>query len=268
MEKKSNNILSFFAKHFVWLFSIFFGIPLAIQLSSLVINGVDSGKYVVSGDWLAFWGGYLGVMPAGIMAWWVAEQQIKSDRKNARLAYIEQRYIEDLLKLRDIINSHSFSGEWIYPYNLYFSDIEEVTKLTSEEVTLFRKMFLNISVDKDGKEIIMTDSLFDLRSIIYVLPSSQNASIKQSADLMCENILLLAQYQPSMFKTFEDESNKKEEYDKITEDLCISKHTVNRLDWQTKSKEFADHIRIITENFNTINTHIDDELVRLYKLDD
>ena len=268
MEKKSNNILSFFAKHFVWVFLIFFGIPLGIQFSSFFINGVYNGKYVVSGDWLAFWGGYLGVMPAGIMAWWVADQQIKSDRKNTRLAYIEQKYIEDLVKLRDIINNLSFSGEWAYPYNIYFSDIAEVTILTSEEVTLFRKIFLNISVDDDGKEIITPDSLFDLRSLIYVLPSSHNESIKQSADLIWGNILLLAQYQPSMFKTFENEDNKKEEYNKITKDICISNHTVNRLEWQTKSKEFADHLRIITANFNKIKKHINDELVGLYTLDD
>ena len=256
MEKKSNNIISFFAKHFGWVFLIFFGIPLGIQLSSLVINGVDTGEYVVSGDWLAFWGGYLGVMPAGIMAWWVADQQIKSDRKNSRLAYIEQKYIEDLLKLRDIINRHSFSGKWVYPYDTYFSDIENVTKLTSEEVTCFRKMFLNISVDKDGQEIIMTDSLFDLRSIIYVLPSSQNENIKQSVDLMCDNILLLAQYEPSKFEAFENE------------EFGSSDRKVNELEWQTKSKEFANDISIITENFNKINEHINDELVRLYKLDD
>ncbi|MGX7048512.1 hypothetical protein RU86_GL000558 [Lactococcus piscium] len=41
---------------------------------------VPSGK----GDWLSFWGSYLGIIPSGLIAYFVAKYQIDREHKNAK----------------------------------------------------------------------------------------------------------------------------------------------------------------------------------------
>ena len=82
-EKKKNGDASFLIKNALLLTLLFLGIPLFFQLGSFVFNGLRNGDFVVSGDWLGFWGSYLGVLPSGVIAAAVAGYQVKESNKQS-----------------------------------------------------------------------------------------------------------------------------------------------------------------------------------------
>lgn len=82
-QKQRNGIFSFLANNVFLLTGLFLGIPLVIQTGSFVSNVLQKGDFVVSGDWLGFWGSYLGVLPSGVIAAAVAGYQIKASNKQS-----------------------------------------------------------------------------------------------------------------------------------------------------------------------------------------
>ncbi|MDC2804821.1 hypothetical protein [Leuconostoc suionicum] len=50
-------------------------VPVWIEYASLL-----SGQHRIKGDWLSFWGSYLGVIPSGLIAFIVTKYQINNDR--------------------------------------------------------------------------------------------------------------------------------------------------------------------------------------------
>lgn len=57
---------------------VFFGGPIFIQY-----NHWPQGSYG-NGDWLGFWGSYLGVIPSGLIAYSVARYQIEADKEKLK----------------------------------------------------------------------------------------------------------------------------------------------------------------------------------------
>lgn len=80
-QEQNNGISSLLTRNLFWLTVSFLGTPLIFQVGSFVSNGFGKGDFVVSGDWLGFWGGYLGIIPSGLIAYGVAKYQIDEDKK-------------------------------------------------------------------------------------------------------------------------------------------------------------------------------------------
>ncbi|MBD9366590.1 hypothetical protein IAP91_14515 [Leuconostoc mesenteroides] len=58
--------------------------PLVIQIIFSVFNIIAeieswNFKFPDSSNWIGFWGSYLGVIPSGLIAFWVARYQINQD---------------------------------------------------------------------------------------------------------------------------------------------------------------------------------------------
>lgn len=80
-KQQNNGIAYFLTKNAFWLISFFVVVPFAFQVVSIVINLVKNGQFEASGDWLGFWGGYLGIIPSGLIAFYVSKSQILSERE-------------------------------------------------------------------------------------------------------------------------------------------------------------------------------------------
>lgn len=84
-QEQKNGISSVLTRNLFWLTVLFLGTPLVFQVGSFVSNGFGKGDFVVSGDWLGFWGGYLGIIPSGLIAYGVAKYQIDEDKKQQEI---------------------------------------------------------------------------------------------------------------------------------------------------------------------------------------
>lgn len=236
---------------------MFIAIPILIQLHWWMVY--DLAIYMTHGnhsDWLQFWGSYLGVIPSGLIAWLVASKQIKSDRENSKIQHIESMYLDDLRQIQKILLLHRFSGQWNFPYNL-----PSTSYFTSQEIKMFRGMFLNISVEGD-EEVIKTDSLFDVKTIVHGLPLSKRNIFQPIVDKMCNEILELVKYKPS---SFPDREKNYESLHKNDDDIHMKQFETDK-DWSDSSDSFWTHIDSITKNFNELGKVVNYELSIYYKL--
>ncbi len=232
---------------------VFVGGPLFVQY-----NNWPQGSNG-NGDWLSFWGSYLGIIPSGLIAWLVATKQIQSDRENSKIQHIESMYLDDLRQIQNILLLHNFSGQWQFPYNGLFKG-----SLTSPEIKMFRTIFLNISGEGD-KEVIKTDKLFDVKTIVHGLPLSKREDIQPIVDKMCDEILELAYYKPSEFQSMQERYSATLSQ-KNDDDIHMEQFKAAEQDWKDNSNLFWSHLDIITEKFNELVKFINDELSIYYKL--
>lgn len=232
---------------------IFVGGPLFVQYTQWLPGSNGNG------DWLGFWGSYLGIIPSGLIAWIVASKQIESSRENDRRNYIETLYLNDLRKIKDILLLHRFPGEWQFPYN------GSVTvRYASNEVSMFRKMFLKIRVEGD-KEEIKTDELFDIKTIVHGLPKSKRDIIQPVVDNMCSEILCIALIKPERFKDMENQYMNLSDH-KGDGDIQLEQFNSIEKTWTEESEILWKHIETITREFNRLDKFVNDELAIYYKL--
>ncbi|QDG80405.1 hypothetical protein [Weissella cibaria] len=79
--EQKNEIAYFLTKNAFGLIGFFVGVPVTIQVCSIAFNVFKNGLFVASGDWLGFWGGYLGVIPSGLLAYYVTMSQINLEKR-------------------------------------------------------------------------------------------------------------------------------------------------------------------------------------------
>ena len=81
------------------ILGLFVVVPIGIQISQVYF-----GDKTPHGDWLGFWGSYLGIIPSGLIAYFVAKTQVDGQRKIDQRKQAVDLYIADLKKLNDLIN--------------------------------------------------------------------------------------------------------------------------------------------------------------------
>lgn len=263
-DKVQDKALNLWKNHKVALLIFVLIIPFIVQVVFSLVNILSSVeswsfRFPDSSNWIGFWGSYLGIIPSGLIAWWVASTQIKSDRENSKIQHVESMYLDDLRQIQKILLLHNFSGQWQFPYNGPLKG-----SLTGPEIKMFRMTFLNISGEGD-QEIIKTDKLFDVKTIVHGLPLSKRQCIQPTVDKMCDEILTLASYKPSEFQ------NMGERYSatllhKNDDDTHMKQFEAADEEWKDNSDLFWSHIEIITIKFNELLTFVNDELSIYYKL--
>ncbi|AEJ31438.1 hypothetical protein [Leuconostoc sp. C2] len=260
----SNELKTIWKKYKTTVIVAFIIIPFLIQIFLKLFNLISSLNgwdisLSFSSSWLGFWGSYLGIIPSGLIAWSVASKQIQSDRENSKIQHIESMYLDDLRQIQKILLLHNFSGQWQFPYNGPLKG-----SLTSPEIKMFRMTFLNISGEGD-QEIIKTDKLFDVKTIVQGLPLSKRKRIQPTVDKMCDEILTLASYKPSEFQNMEERYSATSLH-KNDDDIHMKQFEAANKDWKDNSDLFWSHIEIITIKFNELLTFVNDELSIYYKL--
>jgi|GEM_PF-3983551 len=111
---------------------IFAGSPLLVQYTGVIPGSKGNG------DWLSFWGSYLGVIPSGLIAYFVAKSQIDAERHNERLKRNEDLYIQDLREINELINEIRLTIEMM-------TNVFEDLKNDISDAEYFAKMYIAIS---------------------------------------------------------------------------------------------------------------------------
>lgn len=263
-DKVRDKALNLWKNHKVALLIFVLIIPFIVQVTFSLINILSSFeswsfRFPDSSNWIGFWGSYLGIIPSGLIAWWVTSVQIESDRENSKIQHVESMYLDDLRQIQNILLLHDFSGQWQFPYNGPLKG-----SLTSTEIKMFRMTFLNISGEGD-EEVIKTDKLFDVKTIAHGLPLSKREVIQPIVDKMCDEILELAYYKPSEFQNMEERYWAKFSQ-KNDDDIHMEQFKAANQNWEDNSKLFWSHLDIITDKFNNLVKIINDELAIYYTL--
>lgn len=92
-DKIQEKVQNIWENHKVALLIAIIAIPLIIQIIFGIFNIISeielwNIKFPDSSNWIGFWGSYLGIIPSGLIAYWVANYQINQDRKMSERALL------------------------------------------------------------------------------------------------------------------------------------------------------------------------------------
>lgn len=121
------------------------------------------------GDWLQFWGSYLGIIFSVILTMYVTNKQGEIDRNNARTMHSIELYIDNLMKSLDIFGDIS---QFIYRCKKY----TEAPKQSSDTFKLDLEMILILNFfNKDE----ISDKVDQLENIIKKMPLKTKDVLKE-----------------------------------------------------------------------------------------
>ncbi|ASR69260.1 MAG: hypothetical protein H9W83_00730 [Leuconostoc sp.] len=91
-----------------------------------------------NGDWLGFWGSYLGMVPSGLIAYFVAKSQIDAERNNERSKRNEDLYLQDLREIHKSLNEMRIIIGMM-------SQVFKYLELGERDAKYFADMYIHIS---------------------------------------------------------------------------------------------------------------------------
>lgn len=178
-EKQKNEDASVLTKNAFLLTVLFLGIPLVFQVGSFVFNGLQNGKFVVSGDWLGFWGGYLGVWPSGVIAAAVAGYQIKAANKQSYQSRQQELIIMRNSKLID----YCYEMKGAVSKSIVILDsriqLEARTNLEDQALALYRYEYFVSTVTANIFEETNYECLVKSNNTMYYITNVLSNLMKQ-----------------------------------------------------------------------------------------
>lgn len=178
-EKKTNNwekriekqTKELWNNHRVLLLVFLLISPFVFQLFTNVINIFAALndwpiKFPSPGDWVGFWGSYLGVIPSGLIAALVAGYQIKAANKQSDEARKQELIIMRNTKIVDYLyeikGSVSKSKIILDTSEANLSDKFMFDYLKKDEYNLFGEMNLKVLMDQNNHLYFLTGIVFDI----------------------------------------------------------------------------------------------------------
>lgn len=219
---------------------VFVGGPLFVQYTQWLPGSNGNG------DWLGFWGSYLGIIPSGLIAWLVATKQINSSKENEKKNYMEKLYLEDLRKIKQYVIEWGFSGSFGYPYDI---KAERPKQIHESDMHRIRKV-LNIKQTKNYFDLIK-HPIFDMKKIVEGLPNDKKILFKEYIDKLDFEINKFSWESNTYLKT------------KKHFDLEGELDTTNMLD----SKLVYEEIDSISQNYMHFVNELNKELSVYYRVD-
>lgn len=131
-----------------------------------------------NGDWLSFWGSYLGVIPSGLIAYCVAKVQINAAKESERLQRNENHYLNEL---RNLYESLVKLGQYKQMLMLYREN--EINLKRFVRVAVFIKDYDNKLTDINLKELSNAIKIF-----ITLMPRDGNKKIVENGNNLTEEI--------------------------------------------------------------------------------
>lgn len=236
-------------KHFnkykyAYFIVLIIGIPLAIQRHWGVFYKLalwaTPGNH---GNWMSFWGSYLGVISSGIIAFSVAKFEIDHSNEKERQRIIGDRYIKDLREMRNLLLKFRYNGT-IPP--LY---VGANVRLSQEEIINFKSIFFN-KKNVDGKITYLTSEPWDIRLIVDTLPSRQREKFHSNINDLCDDLETFGQLDEEKFLT----------NDQLKQSMYENKM---KLDDEYSEKAIK-LVQEISRNYNELNKKIIDEMDATY----
>ena len=194
------------------------------------------------GDWLQFWGTYLGIIFSVILTLYVTQQQGEIDRKNARSIHAIEIYIDNLMISLDIFNELS---EFFHRCENYGQKKKTINKKNNEFDYDIDLILLLSNFEKDG----ILDKIVRLENAIKKMPFK----VKQETDKKIEDLKVTS----ALFKNNDYLSM----YDDKAE---MNEHAVRHLEEKKKQIDVA--INKFTEAADFLNRFVISELDEYNKI--
>lgn len=105
---------------------IFVGGPLFVQYAHWPQGSNGNG------DWLSFWGSYLGVVPSGLIAYSVARYQIENEKKSQKEQFNHTKHIENLTVISKKLRALDSVFEYGVTHQYLFKNESEAGKYFDE----------------------------------------------------------------------------------------------------------------------------------------
>ena len=230
--------------YFIVFIVLIIGIPLAIQrhwgaFYKLALWATPGNH----GNWMSFWGSYLGVISSGIIAFSVAKFEIDHSDEKERQRIIGDRYIKDLREMRNLLLKYRYNGT-VPPLYRGWN-----VRLSQEEIIDLKGVFFN-KKDINGETTYLTSEPWDIRLIVDTLPSKQREKFHSKINDLCENLEKFGQLDEEKF---------------LTNDQLKQSMYENKLKLDDEySKEAINLVQKISSNYNDLNKKIIDEMDATY----
>lgn len=98
-------------------------VPVFVEYSSLFY-----GHHHIKGDWLSFWGSYLGIIPSGLIAYLVTKYQIGNEKIRQQEQFDHNRHIENLTNISKKLRKLDPIFEYGVTHQYLFKDEAEAEK--------------------------------------------------------------------------------------------------------------------------------------------
>ena len=162
IQEKAQNLWN---EHKIALLISIILIPLIIQILFGIFNIVSeirswSFRFPDSSNWIGFWGSYLGVIPSGLIAFWVARYQINQDR-----ILSDKRQTQDKLEFRKreiLTESKSIFLEF-KKMNPIYKEVEDVSIIKITDATDHTQVSNFLSYFTDNYFKILNDNMEKLK---------------------------------------------------------------------------------------------------------
>ncbi|GMA70755.1 hypothetical protein GCM10025879_20010 [Leuconostoc litchii] len=177
---------------------IFVGGPLFVQYTHWPQGTTGHG------DWLSFWGSYLGVIPSGLIAYFVVKIQIDAERHNEHLKRNEDLYIQDLREIHELINEIRLT---IVMMTTVFEDL----KNDIGDAEYFAKTYIAIS--EKNKHQLRYNEYFN--NALETLPKGSSSSmVNEIKDMIksLERLEVNTEFYLNKIKKGENNKNHDTEY--------------------------------------------------------
>lgn len=138
-----------------------------------------------NGDWLGFWGSYLGIIPSGLIAFAVASFQISNEQKRFKEQLNQTKYVENLMEISGKIRELDSVFEYGYSYQYLFKTRSEAKTfyngLDGEELENMMKNLTNYMYEEKVFNRLAT-LLLDIEMMPRVRESEIYKSIYELRD--------------------------------------------------------------------------------------
>ncbi|MFT9124078.1 MAG: hypothetical protein ABF445_10165 [Leuconostoc mesenteroides] len=105
---------------------VFVGSPLFVQYNHWPQGSTGNG------DWLSFWGSYLGIIPSGVIAYSAARYQIENEKKSQKEQFNHTKHIENLTAISKKLRALDSVFEYGVTHQYLFNNGSEAGKYFDE----------------------------------------------------------------------------------------------------------------------------------------
>lgn len=169
---------------YITLIVFLFAIPILVEFIPIM-----GGNNNTRGDWLGFWGSYLGIIPAGLITYFMYLKEREIDRKkNMSLLLVKDTdlFISQCIDLRNAIEAfkkdvYVSTTNALGFYNMQSKAMDDLITF-DEEISLISEQEIPVFGDELRKEIISEINATISKSFVIIGESQNTIELKKNVD--------------------------------------------------------------------------------------
>jgi hypothetical protein len=238
---------------------IIIGVPLTIQLHFGFMYKLalwfTPGNH---GNWMSFWGSYLGIISSVLVAIIVSKMEISANNKRENERFFTNKYIEDLKSIyKDLID---------YKYDGSFKQINAISdiRLSEQSINHFKMKLFNQETFPGATIAILLrgNELYYVKGKINMLPNSKQERFQESINKLLNDLDEIHKTDGEKFDKFEQTAD----YLKVTYGSNSSEYWEHIKNWNKDSQKFLSSLKKFDNSYDKLRSIISEEVSRSYKL--